>query len=48
MCVVYIKRTVHVVRKILRKHSLHGKIAAPGLLKLFINGSKICTTTEAP
>jgi len=34
--------------KNLRKHSLNGKIAAPVLLKLFINGSEICLTTEAP
>ena len=34
--------------KALRKHSLHGKIAAVVLLKLFISGNERCHTTEAP
>jgi len=32
----------------LRKHSLHGTIAALVLLKLFIIGNKGCHTTDAP
>jgi len=34
--------------KALRKHSLHGKIAASVLLKIFISGYKRCHTTDAP
>jgi len=34
--------------KALRKHSLHGKLAAPVLLKLFISGNERCHTTDAP
>jgi len=30
------------------KHSLHGKVAAPVLLKLFISGDEIFHTTDAP
>ena len=33
--------------KALRKHSLHGKIAASVLLKLFISGIERCHTTDA-
>ena len=32
--------------KALRKHSLHGKIAASVLLKLFISGNKRCHTID--
>ena len=32
--------------KALRKHSLHGKIAASVLLELFISGKERCNTTD--
>jgi len=34
--------------KALRKHSLHEKTAASGLLKLFISSNEWCHTTDAP
>jgi len=34
--------------KALRKHSLHGKIAAAVLLKLFISGNGRCHTPDTP
>jgi len=34
--------------KALGKHSLHGKIEASVLLKLFISGNEICHSTDAP
>jgi len=34
--------------EVLRKHSLHGKIAASVSLKLFISGNERCNTTDVP
>jgi len=49
-CAILNNQTANELRKwkALRKHSLHGKIAASVLLKLFISSTERCHTTDAP
>jgi len=44
-----IKHVLIILRKenALRKHSMHGKVAASVLIKLFINGNEKCYSIEA-